>query len=202
MKTRPLAFDSVDYRLTKALMIAVAAGAPLFAFGFSVYDALAGKPLRVTLPVARVEAVGVAPGVQVTPWGLVAVEATDASIGHRALSLLPSVVVVFATWVALRLLWRVVTAAAAGKPFTVDTVHCLRAVALVVFLGAGLHWLTAGLVNAALSRRFLPGEEATVFATALGSGALIALGAGLLFAMVAEICAHGVVLEGELEGLV
>ena len=83
-----------------------------------------------------------------------------------------------------------------------DAVHCLRGIALVVFLGAALHWLVAGFVDAALSRRFLPGEETTLFVSTTGSGPLVVVGAAVLFAMVAEAFARGVVLEDDLEGVV
>ena len=156
MNARLLTFDRADYRLTKVLMILVAVGAPVLHLCWPVYDALAGNPLRVTLPASNLEPLGAADGVTVTPWGRVAVEVADAPLTAWVLSLLPAVVVTFAIWTALVLLWRIVAAAAAGRPFTVDAVHCLRGIALVVFLGAALHWLVAGFVDAALSRRFLP----------------------------------------------
>lgn len=202
MNARLLTFDRADYRLTKVLMILVAVGAPVLLLCWPVYDALAGNPLRVTLPASNLEPLGAADGVTVTPWGRVAVEVADAPLTAWVLSLLPAVVVTFAIWTALVLLWRIVAAAAAGRPFTVDAVHCLRGIALVVFLGAALHWLVAGFVDAALSRRFLPGEEATLFVSTTGSGPLVVVGAALLFAMVAEAFARGVVLEDDLEGVV
>ncbi|MBK7822497.1 MAG: DUF2975 domain-containing protein [Tessaracoccus sp.] len=202
MNAKLLTFDRSDYRATKVLMILLAICAPAVLLGLPVYDLAAGNPLRVYLPAGALAPISVADGVSVTPWGVVSVEAVGASIGTWVLSLVPPLVVVVALWVALLFLWRVVAAAAAGAPFTRDTVHCLRGIALTVFLGSLAHWLASGIVDAALSRQLIPGEETTLFVSTMGSGGLVAVGAAMLFAMVAEVFARGVVLEDELEGVV
>ncbi|MFT3887999.1 MAG: DUF2975 domain-containing protein [Arachnia sp.] len=202
MKTRLLTFDRGDYLATKILTIAVAVGLPILLLCLPVYDALTGQPLRVTLPVSEAAPISAADGVTVTPWGVVAVEVAGASAGAWVLSLVPALVASIAVWVGAALLWRVVSAAATGAPFTVDTVHCLRGIALTVILGAAAHWFASGLTHAALSRQLLPGEETTLFVSTTGVAPLVVLGVGLLFAMVAEVVARGVVLEDELEGVI
>lgn len=202
MNARLLTFDRGDYRIMRLIMVLAAIGLPLGILGLPAYDLFAGNPLSVALPASNLAPVAVAEGVTVGPAGSVLVEVAGAPLGVWAVSLVPGLVVLAAAAVVLVLLWRVVAAAAAGAPFTVDTVHCLRGISLAVLLGGAAHMVVAGFVDAALSRRFLPGEEAVLFVRTSDGGVLFVFAGCMLIAMIAEVFARGVVLEDQLEGVV
>lgn len=185
MNARLLTFDRADYRLTKVLMILRPSARRSCSSAGRSTTRWQANPLRVTLPASNLEPLGAADGVTVTLVGPRRGRGGRRNRSLPAPSPLPAVVVTFCDLDRPRppLAHR---RGAAGRPFTVDAVHCLR----------GMRWSSSWAprcTGSPVGRRrrraqppASPGEETTLFVSTTGSGPLVVVGAAVLFAMVAE----------------
>lgn len=199
-----LTFDRHDFAATRTLLLVIAIGTPAITALWPVVDWLRGLPLAWQVSTeTRADAASTFTTTAGTTaqWnGEVLVTLAHASTAARLATLLPGLVVSTAVVViALRLL-SLLRAIQAGEPFATTSVRSLRVIALVLFI-TPLLAITAEAVAGGVVSNEAFADAPFAFAFSLG-GVLVAFGAGLLVAALAEAFAHGAQLRADVDGLV
>lgn len=197
---RPVAwFSRADFVVSRVVLVLVGVVVAVGAFGVPLWRALTGQPMSGR---ASVDEIGVAlgaAGALVAP-ALVQVELAAPPVVVRALLVAPGVVALLIAISVIVPLWRVITAALAGDPFTLRNVRALQWAGMMVILGGLLYWLVSGVAAGAVTD-YLFGDG-SLFVSEIGGAEFLFLALGVLLALVAAIFERGVKLEDEVEGLV
>lgn len=195
-----LTFDKSDFIASKVALVVGVAAVAIVTVGLTVYDWLAGRAIRVSVPVGEEASVGGVKGVVEQ----MLVELATPTGADRAILLGVGVLLTLLVTGGAALLWGFLSAASKGNMFTADNVARLRGLALLM-VTAPIFWITAeGFVNAHFIRRVLdqPSEE-TLWAISGHVGVpVLIMAAGMLLALVAEAFKKGLKLEDDVAGLI
>ncbi|MFT4163644.1 MAG: DUF2975 domain-containing protein [Microlunatus sp.] len=201
---RILTFDRADFIATRVLIIAIALGSLMITLIWPVISWLRGEPLH------WVVAVDVAAGMPdeltttsntVAQWnGEVLVTLSQASATTWLATLLPGLVLTTAVALAAVQLLGLLRDIQAREPFAVASVRRLRILALILIIAPMLSLVADAIASATVrSAAFVDAPFALLFTA---NGILIAIGAGLMVAALAEAFARGAELRADVDGLV
>lgn len=201
---RILTFDRADFIATKVLIIAIALGSFAITLVWPVISWLRGEPLRWMV------AVDVAAGMPdeltttsntAAQWnGEVLVALSQASTATWLATLLPGLILTTSATLAAVQLLGLLRDIQAREPFAVASVRRLRILALILIV-APMLTLAADAFSSAVVRSaaFVDAPFAFIFTA---NGILVAIGAGLMVAALAEAFARGAELRADVDGLV
>jgi hypothetical protein len=193
-----LAFDGTD---RKGLQVVLWAGAVLVLVLDIVAPVLAGfagEPIHTTVR-AEVTLGGLAPGVTVDNPAEVLVAIAEPTMSQRLLVSLPGVLVAVAVLLVVRLLLGLL-GDLRDEPFTRQNVRRLRAIAVVVGMGAVVVSVVGAICDFLLADPGAVGDGVQrAFELSLPIGFLAVM---LVIAAIAEAFRHGVQLRDDVDGLV
>ncbi|WP_425309125.1 DUF2975 domain-containing protein [Ammonicoccus fulvus] len=140
-----------------------------------------------------------APGASATYAPEVVWTLTDPSIGERLLAGLPALFLLVVGLVAAWLVWKLISAAQSGEPFTRTTVRYSRALAALVLIGAAIWPFLLMGVQFALVTRVQSEPSVLMWFTGFD---FLPIVIGALLVILTEVYARGLDLRDDVEGLV
>lgn len=198
----PFKFSKTDFQLTRLVAGLAALATLVIAVVKPVAAWVVGDPLVAEVErLAETPADGAKPGVTLTHGSAVTAEFADAGASLWLASIIPGALFAGILIVVLWLLWRLLGDVERGEPFTLANVWRMRGIAWAMVGGAFLLFTVDGLANAYLTQHAAEGAS-TIFTNTTTGSDLLLPGAGFLIGALAEAFKRGVVLEGDVEGLV
>ena len=202
--SRILTFDRSDFIATKVLIIAITLGSLAITVLWPVMSWLRGEPLRWVVAVdasAGMPAEVTTTSNTVAQWnGDVLVTLSQAPAITRLATLLPGLIATAAIAVTAVQLLGLLRDIQAREPFAAASIRRLRIITLVLMIAPMLALVAHALAEAAVRGAAFADAPFALFFSA--NGILVAAGAGLMVAAIAEAFARGAELRADVDGLV
>ena len=197
-------FDRWDFVATKVLITAITLGTLATAVMWPAISWLRNEPLRWVVAVDAAAGLphdlSLAPAASAQRNGEALVTLTEASTATWLAALLPGVITTAAVALVASQLLGLLRGIQSREPFATASVRRLRIIALILLIAPMLTLSANALAGAVVrSAAFVDAPFAFLFTA---NGILIAAGAGLMVAALAEAFARGVELRADVEGLV
>ncbi|MFT4011644.1 MAG: DUF2975 domain-containing protein [Nocardioidaceae bacterium] len=206
VRGRPL-WDRTDYLSLQAaiafaalIVTAVSVGLPLWdwARGNPVYGIIETPAISHELPASLAAA---RPGASLTWDGVIQAEVADPSAALRLVNLIPGLLLSIAVIVVAAILYRLVVAARAGRPFVPAAVRDLRIVAVVIFAASVLIPVASAYAGSRLHTAAIADDA--LFSVSASFGLNLAwIGLAMLVFVLAEVFRIGQRLADDVDGLV
>ena len=195
-----LAFDRMDYRVTKFVLGIALVGSVLFGLVRPILDAVNNSPLSVAYTTKVDSGIELPRGTTHEGSATVQLLLGDATVGERLTQALPGFLFATMTITVAWLLFQLLRSTQAGEPFTRRNVRRINLTALIVGVGGMLTQYAQGFANSAIYMTDrLPEGTGLSFEATLTPLPVVAM---LVLALVGEAFRRGVVLRDDVEGLV
>lgn len=195
-----LAFDGIDYLITKIVLGIAVVGSVLFGLGGPIRDAVTNAPLPVSYSTKVTSGIPLPRGATHDGNATVELMLTDATLGERLTQALPELLIATMTIAVAWLLYQLLRDTQSKEPFTRRNVWRITTTALIVGIGMWPVQFAQGVAdNMIQTSGRIPdqGDPSFVFTfTALP------LAAGIVVALIGEAFRRGVELRDDVEGLV
>jgi len=195
-----LAFDRLDYLITKIVLGIAVVGSVLFGLGGPIRDAITNAPLPVSYSTKVTSGIELPRGATHDGNTTVELMLTAATLGERLTQALPELLIAAMTIAVAWLLYRLLRDTQAGEPFTRRNVWRINTIAFVVGLGWILVQFAQGVAdNMIQTTGRIPdqGDPSFVF-----TFTPLPLAAGIVIALIGEAFRRGVEIRDDVEGLV
>lgn len=203
---RPL-WDRTDYLFLQAAIVFAALIVTAVSVALPLWDWARGNPLFGFIETPAVDRqlpaslAAAEPGASLTWDGVIQVEVADPSAGLRLVNLIPGLLLSVAVIVVAAILYRLVVAAKAGRPFVPAAVRDLRIVAVVIFAASVLIPVAGAYAGSLLHTAAVAND--VVFSVSASFGLNLAwIGLAMLVFVLAEVFRIGQRLADDVEGLV
>ena len=201
---RVLTFDRWDFVVTRVLIVAITLGSLAITVVWPVILWLRGEPLQWVVAVDATA--GLPDELTTSPdaaaqWnGEALVTLTQASASTWLATLLPGLITTAAIALVAGQLLGLLRDIQSREPFAAASVRRLRIIALILLIAPMVALAADAVAGAAVrSAAFVDAPFAFLFTA---NGILIAAGAGLMVAAIAEAFARGAELRADVDGLV
>ena len=195
-----LAFDGIDYLITKIVLGIAVVGSVLFGLGGPIRDAVTNAPLPVSYSTKVTSGIPLPRGATHDGNATVELMLTDATLGERLTQALPELLIAAMTIAVAWLLYQLLRDTQSKEPFTRRNVWRITTTALIVGIGMWPVQFAQGVAdNMIQTSGRIPdqGDPSFVFTfTALP------LAAGIVIALIGEAFRRGLELRDDVEGLV
>jgi hypothetical protein len=195
-----LAFDGLDYLITKIVLGIAVVGSLLFGLGGPIRDAVTNAPLPVSYSTKVTSGIPLPRGATHDGNATVELMLTDATLGERLTQALPELLIAAMTIAVAWLLYQLLRGTQSKEPFTRRNVWRITATALIVGIGMWPVQFAQGVAdNVIQTSGRIPdqGDPSFVF-----TFTLLPLAAGIVIALIGEAFRRGVELRDDVEGLV
>lgn len=195
-----LAFDGLDYLITKIVLGIAVVGSVLFGLGGPIRDAVTNAPLPVSYSTKVTSGSPLPRGATHDGNATVELMLRDATLGERLTQALPELLIAAMTIAVAWLLYQLLRDTQSKEPFTRRNVWRITATALIVGMGMWPVQLAQGVAdNMIQTSGRIPdqGDPSFVFIFTP-----LPLAAGIVIALIGEAFRRGVELRDDVEGLV
>lgn len=195
-----LAFDGLDYLITKIVLGIAMVGSVLFGLGGPIRDAITNAPLPVSYSAKVTSGIPLPRGATHDGNATVELMLTDATLGERLTQALPELLIAAMTIAVAWLLYQLLRDTQSKEPFTRRNVWRITTTALIVGIGMWPVQFAQGVAdNMIQTSGRIPdqGDPSFVF-----TFTPLPLAAGIVIALIGEAFRRGVQLRDDVEGLV
>jgi hypothetical protein len=195
-----LAFDGLDYLITKIVLGIAVVGSVLFGLGGPIRNAVTNAPLHVSYSTKVTSGIPLPRGATHDGNAIVELMLTDATLGERLTQALPQLLIAAMTIAVAWLLYQLLRDTQSKEPFTRRNVWRITATALIIGIGMWPVLITqffADNMIQASGRIPDQGDPSWVF-----TFTPLPLAAGIVIALIGEAFRRGVELRDDVEGLV
>lgn len=202
--SRILTFDRWDFVATRVLIMAITLGSLAITVIWPAILWLRGEPLQwvvaVDIATDLPDEASLATGASAQWNGEALVTLTQASASAWLATLLPGLITTAAIALVARQLLGLLRDIQSREPFAAASVRRLRVIALILLIAPMVTVTADALAGAAVRSAAFVDAPFAFFISA--NGILVAIGAGLMVAAVAEAFARGAELRADVDGLV
>lgn len=206
VRGRPL-WDRTDYLFLQAAIVASALLVTAVSVALPLWDWARGNPVFGFIETPAIDhrlpasLAAAQPGASLTWDGVIQAEVADPSAGLRLVNLIPGLLLSVAVIVIATILYRLVVAAKAGRPFVPAAVRDLRIVAAVIFAASVLIPVAGAYAGSRLHAAAVADD--VLFSVSASFGLNLAwIGLAMLVFVLAEVFRIGQRLADDVDGLV
>jgi hypothetical protein len=195
-----LAFDGLDYLITKIVLGIAVVGSVLFGLGGPIRNAVTNAPLPVSYSTKVTSGIPLPRGATHDGNATVELLLTDATLGERLTQALPQLLIAAMAIAVAWLLYQLLRDTQSNEPFTRRNVWRITATALIIGIGMWPVLITQFMADnmIQMSGRIPDqGDPSFVF-----TFTPLPLAAGIVIALIGEAFRRGVELRDDVEGLV
>jgi hypothetical protein len=195
-----LAFDGLDYLITKIVLGIAVVGSVLIGLGGPIRNAVTNAPLPVSYSTKVTSGIPLPRGATHDGNATVELMLSDATLGERLTQALPQLLIAAMTIAVAWLLYQLLRDTQSKEPFTRRNVWRISATALMIGIGMWPVLITQFMADnmIQMSGRIPDqGDPSFVF-----NFTPLPLAAGIVIALIGEAFRRGVQLRDDVEGLV